>query len=77
MANNDRTVSKRPDGSWADKRDGSSRAAALHKTQADAAASAHQHLVNQGGGELKIKNEQGKIRAKDTIGKKDPFPPKG
>ena len=63
----DRTVSQRPSGKWADKRDGTSRAASLHDTQAEAAASAHQHLENAGGGELKIKNREGLIRSKDTI----------
>ena len=77
MAKNDRTVSQRPDGKWADKRDGASRAAGLHTTQKAAAESSKKHLLSQGGGELKIKGEDGKIRQKDTIGRTDPFPPKG
>lgn len=77
MAENDRTVSQRPDGKWADKRDGAERAASLHTTQKAAAQSGKEHLLNQGGGELKIKGEDGKIRQKDTIGRRDPFPPKG
>ena len=36
MARNDRTVSKRPDGSWANKKDGTSRAGSLHDTQREA-----------------------------------------
>jgi len=75
MAHNERTVSQRPDGSWADKRDGTSRAASLHDTQAEAVTSAHQHLINHGGGELEIANEQDKIRTKTQLGN-DPFPPK-
>ena len=67
MGKNDRTVSRRSDGSWANKKDGASRAASLHQTQAEAAREAKQMLQNSGGGELKIKNEQGKIRSKDTI----------
>ncbi len=67
MGKNDRTVSRRPDGSWANKRDGASRAASLHSTQAAAAKEAKEMLQHSGGGELKIKNEQGKIRSKDTI----------
>ena len=52
--------------------------ASLHKTQKQAADAARQALQNQGGGELKIKNEDGKIRQKDTIAPaKDPYPPKG
>jgi hypothetical protein len=67
VGKNDRTVSRRPDGSWANKKDGASRAAGLHHTQAEAAKEAKEMLQNSGGGELKIKNEQGKIRSKDTI----------
>lgn len=76
MAKNDRTVSRRPDGTWADKRDGAKRAAGLHDTQKDAADASKQHLLKQGGGELKIKGVDGKIRSKDTIGRPDPYPPK-
>jgi len=76
MARNDRTVSKRADGKWANKRDGAKRAGSLHDTQAAAAKAAKQNLLNSGGGELKIKGEDGKIRSKDTIGKRDPNPPK-
>jgi hypothetical protein len=77
MAKNDRTVSQRPDGKWADKRDGAERAAKLHPTQKEAAQGSKEHLKNQGGGELKIKGVDGKIRSKDTIGRPDPFPPEG
>ena len=67
MRKNDRTVSRRPDGSWANKKDGTAKAAGLHPTQAQAAREAKEMLQKSGGGELKIKNEQGKIRSKDTI----------
>lgn len=67
MTKKDRTVSRRPDGEWANKRDGASRAATLHETQAEAIKEARKMLVNSGGGELKVKNEKGKIRSKDTI----------
>ena len=67
MGKKDRTVSLRPDGSWANKRDGASRAARLHSTQREAADEAKTMLENAGGGELKVKNEKGKIRSKDTI----------
>ena len=74
---NDRTVSKRPDGSWANKRDNASRAASLHKTQKAAEDAARKMLKKSGGGELKTKDEKGKIRSKDTIKpKRDPFPPR-
>lgn len=78
MVTSDRTVSQRDDGTWANKKDGGQRATSLHGTQKQAADAARQNLKNQGGGELKIKNEEGKIRQKDTIAPaKDPYPPKG
>ncbi|MFC3792138.1 DUF2188 domain-containing protein [Sphingobium agri] len=76
MAKNDRTVFKREDGQWANKRDGASRPASLHKTQASAAAAGKANLENSGGGELKIKGLNGQIRSKDTIGRSDPYPPR-
>lgn len=76
MSTNDRTVFRRPDGSWADKRDGATKPAGLHPTQRAAIDSARGHLLNSGGGELKTKGLDGKIRSKDTIGKPDPNPPK-
>jgi hypothetical protein len=64
MSENDRTVFKRDDGSWANKRDGAGRPANLHPTQRQAVGAAKQNLLNSGGGEL------------DTIGRPDPFPPR-
>ncbi len=77
MSGKDRTVSRRPDGSWENKRDGAGKAASLHPTQGQAAAAAKEMLQNAGGGELKIKGVDGKIRSKDTIPPgNDPNPPK-
>ena len=74
---NGRTVSQRSDGTWANKRDGALRSAGNHQTQKQAADQAKQMLVNAGGGELKIKGTDGKIRSKDTIAPgNDPNPPK-
>lgn len=74
----DRTVSKRDDGQWANKKDGAERASSLHDTQKQAVDAARDALKNEGGGELKIKNEKGQIRAKDTIPPaKDPRRTKG
>jgi hypothetical protein len=67
MAPNGRTVSQRNDGSWANMKDGGERASSLHPTQAQAANTARTQLRQSGGGELKIKNEHGQIRSKDTI----------
>jgi hypothetical protein len=73
----DRTVSKRADGSWANKRDGAERAGSLHDTQKAAADAARDMMRKTGGGELKVKGEDGKIRSKDTIPPaRDPFPPR-
>ncbi len=77
MAKNDRTVSKRPDGTWANKKDGNERASSVHRTQGDAQRTARDMLKREGGGELKVKGEDGKIRSKDTIPPgRDPNPPK-
>ena len=75
---NDRTVSQRSDGQWANTKDGASRASSLHATQQEAIAAAREMLQHAGGGELKIKGVDGTIRSKDTIAPgNDPFPPKG
>lgn len=73
----DRTVYRREDGQWANKRNDASRASSLHRTQADAQRAARDMLKNQGGGELAIKGENGRIRSKDTIPPgNDPLPPR-
>jgi hypothetical protein len=78
MPRNDRTVSQRDDGQWANKKDGMQRASSLHNTQKQAADAARGALMRSGGGELKIKNEDGRIRSKDTIPPaKDPRRSKG
>lgn len=63
----DRTVSRRPDGRWANKRNDASRAGSLHPTQKEAQGAAREMLKNQGGGELATKGVDGKIRDKDTV----------
>jgi hypothetical protein len=73
----DRMVSKRPDGQWANKRNDSDKASSLHDTQKEAAAAAKQMLIKQGGGELSIQGLDGRIRSKDTIAPgNDPYPPR-
>jgi hypothetical protein len=77
MSNNDRTVYRRSDGSWVNKRNDSDRASSVHTTQRDAENAAKEMLRNQGGGELTTKGEDGRIRSKDTIKPaSDPNPPK-
>lgn len=78
MAGKGRTVSQRDNGEWANKKDGGERASSLHKTQKQAADAARKALRQEGGGELKVKNEKGQIREKDTIPPaKDPRRTKG
>jgi hypothetical protein len=73
----DRVVSKRDDGKWANKRNDADKATSLHDTQKEAATAAKRNLQKQGGGELTIQGENGKFRSKDTIKPgHDPNPPK-
>lgn len=73
----DRTVSRRGDGQWANKRNDAGKASTLHRTQKAAEDAARKMLGNQGGGELTRKGLDGKIRSKDTIPRgNDPCPPK-
>jgi len=73
----DRTVYRRDDGNWANKRNDADKASSVHQTQAAAEHAARQNLKNQGGGELTTKGRDGVIRSKDTIAPgNDPNPPK-
>lgn len=73
----DRTVYKRDDGKWVNKRNDAERASSVHDTQKDASKTAKDMLHNQGGGELTIKGVNGQIRSKDTVAPgNDPCPPK-
>ena len=73
----DRSVYRRPDGSWANQRNDAERASSVHRTQAEAENAAREMLGNQGGGELTTMGRNGRIRSKDTIAPgNDPCPPK-
>lgn len=73
----DRTISRRPDGTWENKRNDTERASSIHPTQQAALAAAKSMLQKQGGGELTTKGVDGKIRSKDTIAPgNDPSPPR-
>jgi len=73
----DRTVYRRSNGSWANKRNDANRASSLHRTQKEAENAARRNLRNQDGGELTTKGLDGKIRSKDTITPgNDPMPPR-
>ena len=73
----DRTVSRRTDGKWENKRNDSDKASSLHNTQKEVNEAARRMLRNQGRGELTTKGLDGKIKSKDTIAPgNDPNPPK-
>ena len=77
MSNKNRTVYRRSDGQWINKRNDSDRASSVHATQSDAQDTAKEMLKNQGGGELTIIGRDHRIRSKDTIPPgNDPNPPK-
>lgn len=63
----DRTISQRPDGSWANKRNDAGKASSLHDTQAKAIAAGKAMLGRQGGGEVTVQGRDGQFRAKDTV----------
>jgi hypothetical protein len=62
-----RTVFRRPHGTWVNKRNDAQRASSLHDTQTDAWSAARRMLQGQGGGELTVKGRRGRIVSKDTI----------
>lgn len=63
----DRVVSQRPDGKWANQRIDATRASSVHDTQKEAFDAARVNLRNQGGGEVTVQGKDGQFRAKDTI----------
>ena len=65
-------------GDWGAKREGASKAAGRFPTQADAHAAARELAKNSGGGEVRDhRKDNNQIRNTDTVGKRDPHPPKG
>jgi hypothetical protein len=73
----DRTVFRRSDGQWANKRNDADKPSSVHGTQREAEEAARGMLHNQGGGELTTMGRDGRIRSKDTIAPgNDPNPPK-
>lgn len=73
----DRIVSPRPDGQWANRALGADRAGSLHSTQRAAEQAAREMLQRAGGGELITQGRDGQIRSKDTIVPgNDPNPPR-
>jgi hypothetical protein len=72
-----RSVFRREDGSWVNKRNDADKAGSLHQTQAEAWNTARQMLQHEGGGELTVMGIHGVIVSKDTIAPgADPTPPR-
>lgn len=73
-----RDVTPNPQGGWDVKNPEGSRASSHHETQKDAIDRGREILGNEGGGELRIKGEDGRVREQDTIPKgSDPRRRKG
>jgi hypothetical protein len=64
---NNRYVQRHGGGGWEVVKEGHSRASAVTGTQGEAIDRAREIVRNAGGGELVIKNEQGRIRDTDTV----------
>jgi hypothetical protein len=67
MGKNDRYVQPRRDGRWEVVKPKAGRASAVTDTQRQAERRAKEMVANAGGGEVRIKNEQGRIRDSDTV----------
>lgn len=75
---NTRNIVPAEGGGWNIHKPGASRASAHYDTQKEAIDRGRQILKNDGGGELTIHDQHGKIREKDTVAPgHDPYPPKG
>lgn len=74
MSNNHWVV--QGDNGWDVKPEGG-QSKSTHRTQDAAMDAARDAIRRSGGGELIVQGRDGKIVRKDTIGKKDEFPPRG
>lgn len=64
---NQRIVQLRPDGRWEVVAPGHQRASVITDTQAQAIDAGRPIVANSGGGELRIKGRDGRLRDSDTI----------
>lgn len=65
-------------GDWSAKRAGAGRAAGRYGTQAEAHDAARGFAERSGGGDVRDhRKDNNRIWNTDTVGKKDPYPPKG
>lgn len=74
MAKKTQHVVKKPDGGWAVKKGGSSKATKVHKTQEEAIKHGRD-LARSQKAEFYVHAKDGRIREKDSYGK-DPLPPR-
>ena len=71
------SVNPNSEGGWDAKRDGAKRSSSHHRTQGDAEKAAKGLSARTGGGEVRIKGRDGRIRDSDTVPPgRDPFPPR-
>jgi hypothetical protein len=76
MARRSIHVTHAPQGGWRAKTGGAQRAFVVKPTQAAAEKAAKAAARRTGGAEVVTHREDGTIRSSDTIGKKDPLPPR-
>jgi len=70
-------VTPRSDGDWNVKREGAARPSVVAPTQRAAEQQAKTYLrQNPGGGEVRIQGLDHRFRDSDTIGRRDPNPPR-
>lgn len=63
----DRNIFQRDDGKWVNKRQDASRASSISDTQREVMDAGREMLKRQGGGELIVHGQDGKIRSKNTV----------
>jgi hypothetical protein len=61
---------------WAARTPGAPRVGSTHRTQAAAERAAKSSARKAGGGEVVIHGRNGRIRDSDTVGRRDPMPPR-
>jgi hypothetical protein len=75
VSNKNYWTSKRTDGKWAVKKEGSIRASSIHDNQ-ESAWKETRRLARGEGSEAFLKGKNGKIRTRNSYGN-DPYPPRG
>ena len=62
-----RDVTPNPAGGWDVRKPGAARASSHHDTQKEAISRARGILTNQGGGEMRVKGSDGRVRDQNTV----------